>query len=412
MVKTDIQDKFLMPEFTLDSTYDSDNKETPGVKRMYDIALAINDSVMQWGGPGIGKSQSVKQWNADKVREYEKRIAKGENVKPWNPTVCDVRLSMKEPVDMIGIPMPFTNEKGETQTMWAVPNMWPKDNGEFSGGVIHLDEMNQGQAAILNAAFQLIQDRALGDYKVPEGYLIIGSANTSAYNNTVTEFSIPLANRFTHFNIVPDFNSWIDYSLNSGGNLDVMTFLKTQGQDMLFDREGMKKKVGNLSDAMFTDVSVTPRSWEVVGKVLALPEGTKQSGGFSMLEKQMYCTGRLGLSLASKFFTWLKDKSKYQDWHEILEQGKDFRDENSLEQFWAVQMACMATISNTTDSKLCRKYCLNFVNATKNLQKVSNKVINITQLSRLKRLEGELKTFNPVMDAPELVKLITMSLKN
>ena len=28
MVKTDIQDKFLMPEFTLDSTYDSDNKET------------------------------------------------------------------------------------------------------------------------------------------------------------------------------------------------------------------------------------------------------------------------------------------------------------------------------------------------------------------------------------------------
>ena len=191
-----------------------------------------------------------------------------------------------------------------------------------------------------------------------------------------------------------------------------MTFLKTQGQDMLFDREGMKKKVGNLSDAMFTDVSVTPRSWEVVGKVLALPEGTKQSGGFSMLEKQMYCTGRLGLSLASKFFTWLKDKSKYQDWHEILEQGKDFRDENSLEQFWAVQMACMATISNTTDSKLCRKYCLNFVNATKNLQKVSNKVINITQLSRLKRLEGELKTFNPVMDAPELVKLITMSLKN
>jgi hypothetical protein len=412
MVKTDIQDKFLMPEFTLDSTYDSDNKETPGVKRMYDIALAINDSVMQWGGPGIGKSQSVKQWNADKVREYEKRIAKGENVKPWNPTVCDVRLSMKEPVDMIGIPMPFTNEKGETQTMWAVPNMWPKDNGEFSGGVIHLDEMNQGQAAILNAAFQLIQDRALGDYKVPEGYLIIGSANTSAYNNTVTEFSIPLANRFTHFNIVPDFNSWIDYSLNSGGNLDVMTFLKTQGQDMLFDREGMKKKVGNLSDAMFTDVSVTPRSWEVVGKVLALPEGTKQSGGFSMLEKQMYCTGRLGLSLASKFFTWLKDKSKYQDWHEILEQGNDFRDENSLEQFCAVQMACMATISTTTDNKLCRKYCLNFVNATKNLQKVSNKVINITQLSRLKRLEGELKTFNPVMDAPELVKLITMSLKN
>ena len=212
MVKTsDIKDSLLMPEFAIDTIIDSRGNEIPGIKRMYDIALAIKDSIMQWSGPGIGKSSAVRQWNAEKVDEYNRRIEAGEKIKPWNPEVCDVRLSMKEPVDMVGIPIPSKNDKGEMTTVWATPSMWPKDDGEFSGGIIHLDEMNQGQAAILNAAFQLIQDRALGDYKVPEGYLIIASSNPSAFNTTVTDLSVPLSNRFSHFNIKPDFDSWFNY---------------------------------------------------------------------------------------------------------------------------------------------------------------------------------------------------------
>lgn len=406
-----IQDKFLMPEFTIDTIVDEKGNETPGIKRMYDIALAINDSIMQWGAPGVGKSQAVQQWNAEKVIEYQKKIAAGEKVKPWNPDVCDVRLSMKEPVDLVGVPIPTKNEKGEMCTVWATPSMWPKDNGEFEGGVIHLDEMNQGQAAILNAAFQLIQDRALGEYKVPEGYIIIGSSNTSAYNNTVTEFSVPLSNRFSHFNIKADFNSWLNYRMNNGGNLDVMTFLKTQGSNMLFDSETMKQRVGDLADAMYTDIVVTPRSWEVIEKLLNLPVGNPATGGFTLDEKQRYATGRLGLALASRLFLYLKDKEKYQDWREILVDGKDFRDENT-EQFWAVQMACMSTIINENDDKKCREYVLNFINATRNLKSKAYQVINITQLVRTKRLRGALHIFNPMKDCPDMVMLASVSLKN
>lgn len=411
MSKSNIQDKLLMPEFAIDTVTDSRGNEIPGIKRMYDIALAINDSLMQWGGPGVGKSQAVQQWNRDKVEEYERRIAEGEKVKPWNPEVCDVRLSMKEPVDMVGVPIPTKDEHGNTTTVWATPSVWPRDNKEFSGGVIHLDEMNQGQAAILNAAFQLIQDRALGEYKVPEGYIIIGSSNPSAYNSTVTEFSIPLSNRFSHFNIKCDFDSWLNYRMDNGGNLDVMTFLKTQGMDMLFDRKGMEAKVGSLSDAMYTDIVVTPRSWEVIEKLLNLPEGTKATGGFTIEEKQRYATGRLGLGLASRLFTFLKDKAKYQDWREILVQGKPFRDENS-EQFWAVQMACMSAIFNEKDDTVCRKYVLNLIEATRKLNSVPYKVINITQLTRSKRLSGKFNVFNPIADAADIVKLASMSLKN
>ena len=405
-----ITSKMLMPEFTIDNQVLSDGTEIPGIKRMFDIALALKDSVMQWGAPGVGKSQGVLQWNAQKVKEYEARIANGEQVKPWNPVVCDVRLSMKEPVDMVGVPIPSKNEKGETVTVWAIPSMWPRDDGQYSGGTIHLDEMSQGQAAILNAAFQLIQDRGLGEYKVPEGYIIIGSSNPSAFNGTVTEFSVPLSNRFTHFNIKTDFDSWMNYRLNNGGNVDVMSFLKTQDPGLLFDRQGMEAKVGDLSDTLFTDIVITPRSWEVVERLLNLPEGTKETGGFTIDEKKRYASGRLGLSITNKLFTYIKDKAKYQSWQEILVEGKDFRDETA-DQFWSVQLACLSAINLEKDDDKCRKYVLNFVNATRHLKSVQYKTINITSLVYSDRLKHAVRVFNPLLDAQDLLVLMHKSYK-
>ncbi len=381
------------------------------IKKTYDLTCEknhnffANDILVH----NCGKSQAVQQWNQQKVREYERRIENGEKVKPWNPIVIDVRLSMKEPVDMQGIPIPFDAPSGEKQTAWAIPNMWPRDNGEFSGGVIHLDEMNQGQAAILNAAFQLIQDRALGDYKVPDNYMIIGSANPPAYNGTVTEFSMPLANRFSHFNIKTDPESWLDYRLNNGGNIDVMSFIKTQAMDALFDTRVVESKIGSISDALFTDIVTTPRSWEVIEKLLNLPMGDSSNNGFSMEEKRRYATGRLGIGLANKLFEYLKEKEKYQDWREILVKGKDFRSED-VDQYWAVQMASISAIIGQQDDKVCRQYILNFINATRNLSKSSLKVINITQLATCKRVKGNPTLFSPGTDARDIIKLAAKSL--
>ena len=400
---TNYSDKMMMPEFTIDTTIDGNQTEIPGIKRMFDIGLALKDSMMLWGPMGVGKSEGIRQWNQEKVEEYNRRIAAGEDVKPWNPIICDVRLSMKEPVDMQGIPVP-TKNGNETQTVWAIPSMWPRDNGEYSGGVILLDEMNQGQPAILNAAFQLIQDRALGDYKVPENYMIIAASNPQAYNSTVSEFSLPLSNRFSHFNIKADFDSWLNYRLNHGGNTDVMAFLKTQGIGLLFDKDSVESKIGNLEDALYTDIVVTPRSWEVVEKLLSLPDGNKLNGGFTLDEKQRYATGRLGLRLATKLFTYLKDKQKYQDWHEILVDGKNFRSEDS-EQFWSVQLSIMSAINTEKDDTKCRSYVLNYIKAIRNLKSTVYKVHCTSQLVRSTRFVGASHVFNPMADAGDLVAL-------
>lgn len=397
--------EFKMPKFFID-TVNEDGHKIPGIKRMYEIALRIHDSIMQWGGPGIGKSQAVQQYNLQKVEEYKQRIANGEDVKPWNPVVCDIRLSMKEPVDMIGVPtiqVETIDGKGKPTTVWATPSVWPQGN-EYSGGVIHLDEMNQGQAAILNAAFQLIQDRALGEYKVPDGYLIIASSNPPAFNTTVTELSVPLSNRFSHFNIVANFDSWLNYRMNNGGNLDVMTFLKTQGEQMLYDNDTMKKRVGSEADTMYTDIVVTPRSWEVVEKVLALPDSE-----FDLDEKQRYISGRLGLVLTAKLFNYIKEKAKYQDWHEVLVKGKDFKSEDA-NVFWAVHMACLAAMINEPDDKKCREYVLNFIKATRNLSRDDLKTINISALAKTPRIMSTPGIFMPMQDCNDLIKLASKAI--
>lgn len=391
---SDINTKFLMPEFTIDPLVnDSGRIINVGIKRMYDIAYEIKDSIMQWSGPGLGKSQAVMQWNKQR---YEQDTN-------WNPTVCDIRLSMKEPVDLIGVPVP-TQIDGQMRTVWCIPSVWPED-GKFSGGVIHLDEMNQGQPAILNAAFQLIQDRRLGDYKVPDNYLIIASSNPPAFNATVSDFSMPLSNRFSHFNIKVDFNSWLNHELNNGGNLDVMSFLKTQDTSLLFDKVAIENKVGDLRNTLYTDIFVTPRSWEVVGKVIDLPDDK-----FTMQEKQAYCTGRLGSLLSSKLFEFIKNKEKYQDWHEILVQGNGFRDE-SQDQFWSVQMACFQAIAGEKDDEKCREYILNYIKALKGLKSNELKACCFIQLSRSDRCKGNLDLFNPRTDGADFTLMLTNAMR-
>lgn len=381
----------LVQNFGID-TVTTNGKVIPGIKRMFDIALELKDSVMLHGAPGIGKSQAVYQWNK----------AKAEADPTWNPDICDVRLSMKEPVDLIGIPIPTIGADNKQETVWATPKMWPKENGKYTGGTILLDEINQGQPSILNAAFQLIQDRALGDYKVPDGYIIIAAGNPSLYNNTVSEMSLPLCNRFSHFNVKPDFDSWLNYRLNNGGNPDVISFLKTQDSSLLFDTKSFESRIGSLDDADFTDILATPRSWEVVERLLDLKD-------FTTDEKMYYATGRLGLSLAVRFFNYLKDKAEYQSWEDILVNHHNFKSETS-NVFFAVQLNCLSAIAMCKDDSTCRKYVLNFLDATRHLNSKAFKTINITSLNNLERLKGKKDIYCLTKDAMDLVQLLAENL--
>ena len=136
--------------------------------RLIDCMYRANLNLFVWGDPGIGKTQSVEQF-VNKMKQEDKDFE-----------YFYYPLSSMEPADLIGIPMPEkVNEYGKetTKTTWAIPKCLPTNpDGK---GLLYFDEMNNAPAAMQNAVQQLVQERRIGDYFLPEGYRIIAAGNQS-----------------------------------------------------------------------------------------------------------------------------------------------------------------------------------------------------------------------------------------
>ena len=132
--------------------------------------------VMLWGAPGVGKSQMVAQ------------VAARNHV-----PLIDIRLSQMEPSDLRGIPF----LKGDIVD-WAIPSMLPDQKRHGVAGILFLDEITSAPPSVSAAAYQLILDRSLGEYKVPDQWAIIAAGNRQGDRGVTYTMPAPLANRFSH----------------------------------------------------------------------------------------------------------------------------------------------------------------------------------------------------------------------
>jgi hypothetical protein len=162
-------------------------------------ANRLSLSVMIWGPPGVGKSTIVAQVAA------ERGIA-----------LVDLRLSQLAPTDLRGLPVP---ENGISR--WFPPEFLPRD-GE---GILFLDEINMAPPAMQGVAQQLILDRRIGSYRVPDGWLIWAAGNRKADRAAVFEMPSALANRFVHLEIAPDLESFRHWGIAHGISERILSFL-------------------------------------------------------------------------------------------------------------------------------------------------------------------------------------------
>lgn len=146
-------------------------------------------SLMLWGPPGIGKSSIVADVaNAAKLQ------------------LVDLRLSQLAPTDLRGLPVA---EKGVSR--WFPPEFLPTSGK----GILFLDEINMAPPTMQGIAQQLILDRKVGSYTVPEGWYIWAAGNRKSDKAAVFEMPSALANRFIHLDLVPDFDSFKAWGLSS-----------------------------------------------------------------------------------------------------------------------------------------------------------------------------------------------------
>jgi len=205
------------------------------------ITKVVNKLIIQklpvfiWGAPGIGKSSIVKA------------IAKEQNLE-----FLDLRLSLLDPTDLKGIP--FFNAQTQ-EGVWAKPSFLP--SVKDSKGILFLDEINTAPPAVQASAYQLILDRCVGEYTLPEGWSIIAAGNRETDRGVVYKMPAPLANRFVHFDMEVDFSDWKTWAYNAGIDASVIAYL-TYDTSMLFTFDS---KSNEKSFA-------TPRSWEYVNTLV------------------------------------------------------------------------------------------------------------------------------------------------
>ena len=166
--------------------------------------------------------------------------------------VIDIRLSQMEPSDLRGIP--FLKDE---IVDWAVPAMLPDVKRHGTKGILFLDEITSAPPSVSAAAYQLILDRRLGEYEVPNQWAIIAAGNRQGDRGVTYTMPAPLANRFSHYEVDVNLDDWVAWAYANGIDERVIGFLRFR-PDLVFDFDPSYNPVAFPS----------PRSWEFAHRAL------------------------------------------------------------------------------------------------------------------------------------------------
>ena len=202
-------------------------------------AFRVKRPLFLWGPPGIGKSELVEGITAE-LGGY----------------MIDLRLGQMEPTDIRGIPY-YNKDLGKMD--WAPPVELPDEElaSQYPIVVLFLDELNSAPASVQAAAYQLILNRRVGKYKLPDNVVMVAAGNRESDKGVTYRMPTPLANRFIHQEMKVDFPSWQEWAVMNKIHKDVVGYLSFAKQDLYdFDAKSSSRAFA------------TPRSWSFVSQLL------------------------------------------------------------------------------------------------------------------------------------------------
>lgn len=258
--------------------------------RVVKDSIKNNTPIMLWGPPGIGKSSLIHQIAAEMSRE-----------------VLDLRLAQLEPTDLRGVPMP---DATIGRARWYLPAFWPdraeknmerqvevvdKDgnkkmesvgikagNCPNGPGIVFLDEIEKAPISVKNASLQLVLDRAIGTYKLPDDWAIVCAGNREEDGCFSAPLGAALSNRMIHLDIEPDVDAWGMWARDNNVQEDIIGFL-------YFKPELLYKQT---EEHAFP----TPRSWVMAS---GLSENVK-----TQKEQKELIGAAVGRSAAQEYVVW------------------------------------------------------------------------------------------------------------
>lgn len=193
------------------------------------------------GEPGVGKTSIVQQ-----VSKKVKR------------KLIYTRLSDKDPADARG--MPIVDLKAQL-TRWLTPAEFPQ---EGCGPVTwFIDEWTQGFPSVQNVFGQALNERRIGEYKVPDSVYICAASNRAKDRAATNKMPSHIADRFVRLTLEADVDDWTRWAFANNVETEVIAFIRWMRGSRLSNFDPSK------------DVSPTPRSWHKASNVLRTAKSSK-----------------------------------------------------------------------------------------------------------------------------------------
>jgi len=277
MALTETQEEYKMENIALRTV--GPNSAKKSIVR----AFAKKRPLFLWGPPGIGKSDIIAQITNNVLT---------------NSFLIDIRLSLWEPTDIKGIPYFDSNS---STMVWAPPAELPTEEfaAQYDNIVLFLDEMNSAAPAVQAAAYQLILNRRVGTYKLPDNVLIVAAGNREADKGVTYRMPAPLANRFVHLELAVNWDDYFAWAVENKIHKDVIGYLTFAKKDLYdFDPKSPSRSFA------------TPRSWSFVSELLE--DDDDESTTTDLV------SGAIGEGLAVKFMAHRKVASKLPNPTDIL----------------------------------------------------------------------------------------------
>lgn len=190
----------------------------------------------------------------------------------------DLRGAYLEAPDVIGRTVEVMID-GVMRTTNALPDFWVLERDWE--GLILLEEPNRATTGTINAFMQILTDRKVHTYELPQGAMLAGCINEgSSYD--VNQLDTAMKNRFVDIEIKYDHKSFIEYIENNEYSENIINYVKH------FWKFKSPDELGEGA------VYVSPRSWEKLNHA--------EKAGLSMDVHYIVTTAVLGKDEGNQYY--------------------------------------------------------------------------------------------------------------
>ena len=338
----------------------------------FNIEHNIRHSILGLGAPGVGKSQVIRQIG-----------------KKYGYTVIDIRLAQMSEVEIGGLIYP---NESRTKTVWLAPDILPNEERDGKNTILLLDEITSCTKRVQVAAYQLILDRRIGQYTLPEGTFVVALGNREDDDGVYIHLAGPLADRFEIHYIESDFESWkYDFALKHGIHPYVIDYLTFKPSDL----HTQDPDSGNM-------VFATPRSWERVSDILNIDSDVSKT----VIRNKII--GNVGTAAGTQFVEFCRKQKKIISVQDLLSgkaKAPDQAEELALLTDRLVNEAeFLGQIGDTALTDSQRERLTQVIEALVRLPQAEYALLGLKKLLEMNR--ETVKTAFTMMDSPSVNRFI------